>query len=111
MEAIVCSPAAPLHHVIRQRKGTDVSTAGQPQLDTCLCVRPQIRELASPGVVYNKLMELIGRLAELGLVHCDFNEFNVLVRCCGSCVSWTRCYTCYGWVESMAAARRCCSSE
>lgn len=40
----------------------------------------QIRELYNPGVVYAKLMELMGRLAELGLVHCDFNEFNVLVR-------------------------------
>ena len=40
----------------------------------------QIRELYHPGVVYAKLMELMGRLAELGLVHCDFNEFNVLVR-------------------------------
>lgn len=44
-----------------------------------LC-RLQIRELYHPGVVYAKLMELMGRLAELGLVHCDFNEFNVLVR-------------------------------
>ena len=25
-------------------------------------------------------MDLVARLAELGLVHCDFNEFNVLVR-------------------------------
>lgn len=39
----------------------------------------QVRELHSPGVVYGKLMDLIARLAELGLVHCDFNEFNVLV--------------------------------
>ena len=30
-------------------------------------------------MVYAKLMELMARLAELGLVHCDFNEFNVLV--------------------------------
>ena len=39
-----------------------------------------MRELQSPGIVYGKLMDLIARLAELGLVHCDFNEFNVLVR-------------------------------
>ena len=38
-------------------------------------------------MVYAKLMELMGRLAELGLVHCDFNEFNVLVRRCSAVCS------------------------
>ena len=38
----------------------------------------QIRELMNPGVVYAKLMDLMAQLAALGLVHCDFNEFNIL---------------------------------
>jgi RIO-like serine/threonine protein kinase len=29
--------------------------------------------------VFNTLMELIVRLAAHGLVHCDFNEFNLLI--------------------------------
>jgi RIO kinase 2 len=38
----------------------------------------QIRQLRDPRKVYEGLMELISRLAGLGLVHCDFNEFNLL---------------------------------
>lgn len=34
----------------------------------------------NPGVVYTKLMDFMSRLARFGLIHCDFNEFNVLVR-------------------------------
>ena len=45
----------------------------------------QVRELANPGVVYGGLMVLMARLAQLGLVHCDFNEFNILVRASWSC--------------------------
>jgi RIO1 family len=40
---------------------------------------PQVRELCNPGAVYQKLMEFMERLARLGLIHCDFNEFNVMV--------------------------------
>lgn len=32
-----------------------------------------------PGRVYSKLMNLIVRLAKYGLIHGDFNEFNILV--------------------------------
>lgn len=39
----------------------------------------QVRELVNPGVVYTKLMDFMSRLARFGLIHCDFNEFNVLV--------------------------------
>jgi RIO kinase 2 len=32
-----------------------------------------------PKEVYHKLMDLIIRLAEYGLVHGDFNEFNLMI--------------------------------
>ncbi|KAL4854074.1 Serine/threonine-protein kinase rio2 [Chlorella vulgaris] len=38
-----------------------------------------VRELGNPRRVYTQLMEMLGTLAGLGLVHCDFNEFNVLI--------------------------------
>lgn len=47
-------------------------------LDACPLV--QVRKLENPGKIYDKLMDLLERLAGLGLVHCDFNEFNILVR-------------------------------
>jgi len=40
----------------------------------------QVRELRNPGAVYAQLMDLLARLAAKGLIHCDFNEFNLLVR-------------------------------
>ena len=39
----------------------------------------QIQELEDPGALYSKLMNLIVRLATAGLIHGDFNEFNLLV--------------------------------
>jgi RIO kinase 2 len=39
----------------------------------------QVREVARPARVYAAAMGLLERLARLGLVHCDFNEFNLLV--------------------------------
>ncbi|KAF8073207.1 rio2 [Scenedesmus sp. PABB004] len=39
----------------------------------------QVRELAHPAAVYAAAMELISRLAASGLIHCDFNEFNLLI--------------------------------
>ena len=39
----------------------------------------QVRELANPGQVYETCMDLIYRLAAKGLIHCDFNEFNLMV--------------------------------
>ncbi|EGG08527.1 uncharacterized protein MELLADRAFT_74515 [Melampsora larici-populina 98AG31] len=39
----------------------------------------QIHELADPGRLYSQLMDLIVRLAEVGLIHGDFNEFNILI--------------------------------
>ncbi|EGF80452.1 hypothetical protein BATDEDRAFT_30056 [Batrachochytrium dendrobatidis JAM81] len=40
----------------------------------------QIRDLEDPGKLYSKLMNLIVRLACSGLIHGDFNEFNLLIR-------------------------------
>ncbi|EFP90346.1 hypothetical protein PGT21_015364 [Puccinia graminis f. sp. tritici] len=39
----------------------------------------QIHELAEPGKLYSELMDLIVKLARVGLIHGDFNEFNILV--------------------------------
>ena len=41
-----------------------------------------MRELRHPRVVYSQLMDLLARLAAKGLIHCDFNEFNLLARAC-----------------------------
>ncbi|KAK2461864.1 hypothetical protein APHAL10511_006327 [Amanita phalloides] len=40
----------------------------------------QITEVSSPGKLYSALMELIVRFAKAGLIHGDFNEFNILIR-------------------------------
>ncbi|KAI8906802.1 RIO1 family-domain-containing protein [Gorgonomyces haynaldii] len=39
----------------------------------------QIRDIEDPGALYSKLMDLIVRLACAGLIHGDFNEFNLLI--------------------------------
>jgi len=39
----------------------------------------QVADLKHPEVIYNECMELIVSLGALGFVHCDFNEFNLLV--------------------------------
>ena len=33
----------------------------------------------SPSSVFNECMELILTLGSFGLIHCDFNEFNLMV--------------------------------
>ncbi len=40
----------------------------------------QISEVPDPAGLYAELMELILRLAGLGLIHGDFNEFNILIK-------------------------------
>lgn len=39
----------------------------------------QVRQLSNPRAIYCQLMDMLSRLAGLGLVHCDYNEFNILV--------------------------------
>ncbi|KAJ2416828.1 Serine/threonine-protein kinase rio2 [Coemansia sp. RSA 2531] len=44
----------------------------------------QIDKIGEPGKLYSELMDLIVRLAKHGLIHGDFNEFNILIRDDGS---------------------------
>ena len=39
----------------------------------------QVREFANTEKVYRECMDILVKLAQLGLVHCDFNEFNLLI--------------------------------
>lgn len=40
----------------------------------------QIDSVPNPAKLYAELMELIVRLARVGLIHGDFNEFNILIK-------------------------------
>ncbi|KAI9100439.1 RIO1 family-domain-containing protein [Phlyctochytrium arcticum] len=40
----------------------------------------QIHDVANPGKLYSALMNMIVRLANAGLIHGDFNEFNILIN-------------------------------
>ena len=40
----------------------------------------QIKSVPDPAGLYGELMEMILRLARLGLIHGDFNEFNILIK-------------------------------
>ncbi|THH06810.1 hypothetical protein EW145_g3832 [Phellinidium pouzarii] len=40
----------------------------------------QISDVPSPGKLYSQLMDLIVRFAHAGLIHGDFNEFNILIQ-------------------------------
>lgn len=40
----------------------------------------QLQEHDDPARLYQTLMEFIVRLAQHGLIHCDFNEFNIMIR-------------------------------
>lgn len=44
-----------------------------------LSSRCQIHELQDPPALYNEFMELIVKLANHGLIHGDFNEFNLML--------------------------------
>ncbi|KAI8084347.1 RIO1 family-domain-containing protein [Gilbertella persicaria] len=44
----------------------------------------QIEEIGNPGKLYSELMSLIVKLAQYGLIHGDFNEFNILIKSDGS---------------------------
>ncbi|XP_020259651.1 serine/threonine-protein kinase rio2-like [Asparagus officinalis] len=39
----------------------------------------QVKELGNPDEVFDTIINLVVRLAEHGLIHCDFNEFNIMV--------------------------------
>ncbi|KAF9229352.1 RIO1-domain-containing protein [Gyrodon lividus] len=40
----------------------------------------QITDIPSPGKLYSTLMDIIVRFARAGLIHGDYNEFNILIR-------------------------------
>lgn len=40
----------------------------------------QIAEVPNPASLYSELMEIILELARFGLIHGDFNEFNILIK-------------------------------
>ncbi|KAK4371769.1 hypothetical protein RND71_007153 [Anisodus tanguticus] len=39
----------------------------------------QVKELQNPDVVFETILGAVIRLAEYGLIHCDFNEFNIMI--------------------------------
>lgn len=39
----------------------------------------QVHELQDPSALYSEFMELIVKLANNGLIHGDFNEFNLML--------------------------------
>ena len=42
--------------------------------------RCQVHDVSDPSALYSDLMELIVRLGSYGLIHCDFNEFNLIIN-------------------------------
>lgn len=78
-------------------------------------LRPlQVRQLSNPRQVYTQLMEMLAQLAGLGLVHCDYNEFNLLVGdCCVSSVFFPMAGPAYVWpgghLSAVAAFAACVS--
>ncbi|CAO2813351.1 unnamed protein product [Amaranthus hypochondriacus] len=39
----------------------------------------QVKQLQNPDIVFETILGLIVRMAEHGLIHCDFNEFNIMI--------------------------------
>jgi RIO kinase 2 len=39
----------------------------------------QVHHLDNPGPVYERMMDILCDITHLGLVHCDYNEFNVML--------------------------------
>ncbi|XP_061361997.1 uncharacterized protein LOC133305772 isoform X2 [Gastrolobium bilobum] len=39
----------------------------------------QVKQLENPEMVFETIIGLVVRLAEHGLIHCDFNEFNIMI--------------------------------
>lgn len=39
----------------------------------------QVKQLQNPETVFETILGLVVRLAEHGLIHCDFNEFNIMI--------------------------------
>lgn len=39
----------------------------------------QVKQLQNPDIVFETIIGLVVHLAEHGLIHCDFNEFNIMI--------------------------------
>lgn len=39
----------------------------------------KVKAIENPNIGYNTLMDLIERFAKYGLIHSDFNEFNIMI--------------------------------
>lgn len=39
----------------------------------------QVNKLLNTSYVYNQLINMVIKLAEYGLIHCDFNEYNIMI--------------------------------
>lgn len=39
----------------------------------------QVKQLQNPDAVFETILGLVVRMAEHGLIHCDFNEFNIMI--------------------------------
>ena len=39
-----------------------------------------VKEVGDPAALYSELMQIIMRLAQHGLIHADFNEFNIIIQ-------------------------------
>jgi RIO kinase 2 len=44
-----------------------------------MCVAMQVHHLDNPGPVYERMMDILCDITHLGLIHCDYNEFNVML--------------------------------
>ena len=40
----------------------------------------QVKDMQNPAKVYEELLNIVIKLAEYGLVHGDFNEFNLMIN-------------------------------
>ena len=39
----------------------------------------KVKSIANPAIGYNTLLDLIEKFAQYGLIHSDFNEFNIMI--------------------------------
>lgn len=67
-------------HFIRKDIGTHFLFIYLLVLTVAVCLhRCQIREIQDTASLYSEIMELIVKLANHGLIHGDFNEFNLML--------------------------------
>merc|ERR1711988_1308945 len=39
----------------------------------------KVSEFKDPKALFNKCIEILSRMASIGLIHCDYNEFNLML--------------------------------